>query len=452
MQENILLVAEQYLTHPVLAKLGLGPSSAIPPSKVSQIDSYTLIIFDCRLANPEELASKHELFLRSVTAGKPTLLLCPSRAHLQAINSQLGACPTEPSAAVLFASSINPAGIRNTEISSLSYNIPVSDTEHESARSRAADQADINEQSRSSCNCRGGQIGETFVDGQSVDRFVGRLARYVESGAVIEPEAGPIPTGLKYFRNTFHISAPFTYCQGGACNNTSGSIDLTWTVWGFLDQRRDGNSQYLVVESNYTLYPGQLRSNGETDRGFGNAFVYSGITPPLSPYKHQPVDGNNSWSGEVKIDISYKDPFNAYQIYTYENTVNQTINSWSVKGTSSGSKLGSQWYMNSPCDGSNIPGAWQNAFDFWGHVKDLPGSTTGSLGAYEISSWTTNNLLKGYQPIGGDYGWEGVRFWGDPCTPGVCWQIHAGWNWFYWNPGFSVDFTPINPEAPMTKK
>ena len=82
----------------------------------------------------------------------------------------------------------------------------------------------------------------------------------------------------------------------------------------------------------------------------------------------------------------------------------------------------------------------------WGHVGDLTGASSGSLNVNSMSAWETSSLQSGSVYVGGNFGWQGARFWGSSCSPGMYWKINANWNYYYnWNPGFTVDFSSLQP-------
>ena len=157
---------------------------------------------------------------------------------------------------------------------------------------------------------------------------------------------------------------------------------------------------------------------------------------------------NIATTGSVTIPISYLNPLGGYDIWNYEGSVNNTISSWSGSADSSGATLGGKYWMTSPCNGSDMNDTWQDAFTTWGHVKDLPAASTNTLSANSISAWVSNSILSGNQSVSGLFQWFASWLYGSNHSPGMYWTWHAYINGsFSWQPGFTVDFSPITPEG-----
>jgi hypothetical protein len=443
--ESIFVCGKGVLSHPVsfLFHLGVGTAHGVPTAK-SLGDSKRLVLADCRNAKSADVASWTETAL---AAGKPVLLLCPSLDTIEALKGKVGILPTSASAALLVASHKNPTGLMNFDVRSLEYALFPTSSETVEGPSELAKQNGKKPEAEPqlSCVCTDFEtLTNAFVSPESAEHFkcqVEKLMDHRYKPVVLDTSP---PTGLKYFLNTFTPQSPFTYsCSGNS--NGSGTIAFTWTVWGFLNQTATSNSQYLVVDARISLSPGSLYSNDECNRSYGNAALQGTLTAPMSPQAFVPTSGNGSFSGTVTIPISYKSPTGGYQIWTFTDSMSNTVDSWSCTTVSAGSALGGYWWMTSPCDGSNLSGSWSDAFNTWGHVGDLTSASTGSLDVNSISAWVSNNILSGYQSVNGSFSWTSAGFWGSSCSPGLYWKINACWPGFNWSPGFSVDFTPIQP-------
>jgi hypothetical protein len=107
------------------------------------------------------------------------------------------------------------------------------------------------------------------------------------------------------------------------------------------------------------------------------------------------------------------------------------------------------WWMDSPCNGSNLNDSWSDAFTTWGHVNSFSGASNGTLNVSAIGAWVSTSLLNGYQQVNSAFGWCGARFWGSSCSPGMYWGTNAQWQVWSWGDkgglGFSVDFSPLQP-------
>jgi len=445
-QQQIFVCGDGLLSHPVSYLFHLGEDTPRGRPDKAALRDARLILADCRTVEAGEIAG----WVRSgLEAERPILLLCPGPDTLGALRGTVGILPQRGVAALLISASRNASGLTDFRVEALEYSAVAAGAGAADAPSRAAreggkapaDDAPI------ACACIDfASLGSAFVDPAAADLFKVHVERTMDRRRheAVALDNTP-PTGLKYFLQTLTSTSSFTYSQGGTSNKSAGAATFTWTVWGFLNQTQQTNSQYLVVEGRISVNAGSLHANDECDRGFGNAYVLGTLTAPMSPQAFVPTSGSGTFSGTVSIPISYKSPTGGYQIWTYTGSISNTVDKWSCKSISSGASLGAQWWMTDPCDGSNVPDKWEDAFSTWGHVGDLSGASSGSLDVNTISSWFSNTLLTGYQNVNGSFQWEGARFWGSSCSPGMYWKINAGWNWFYYYPNFSVDFTPINP-------
>lgn len=446
-QQQIFVCGDGLLSHPVSYLFHLGEETPRGRPDGAALEKTRLILADCRTT---EAAQTAEWVSQGLRADRPILLLCPSPDTLSALRGIVGILPQRSVAALLISASRNASGLTDFRVEALEYSAVAAGAAAADAPSRAALEHDRmpTDDPAVACACIDfASLGSAFVDPAAADLFKVHVERAMDRrhGSSIVLDNTP-PTGLRYFLQTFTTTYSFTYSQGGTSNKGAGAATFTWTVWGFLNQTQQGNSQYLVVEGRISVNAGSLHANDECDRGFGNAYVLGTLTAPMSPQAFVPTSGSGSFSGTVSIPISYKSPTGGYQIWTYTGSISNTVDKWSCKSISSGASLGAQWWMTDPCDGSNIPDKWKDAFSTWGHVGDFSGATSGSLDVNTISSWVSNTLLTGYQSVSGSFGWEGVRFWGSSCSPGMYWKINAGWTWYSnYNPGFSVDFSPINP-------
>jgi hypothetical protein len=440
-QDQVFICGQGILPHPVTQLFHLHDDVAkgIPNAQV--LADKRLAIADCRLAMAREAA---DWVAEILAADKPVLLLCPGAEHLAGLQGTVGILPQVPVAALLVAARENSSGLLNFTVHALHYTVELSDGASSDAPAAAREKAPANEIAGAGTDSA--NLGNVFVDPSAVDAFK------IQAEKAMDPVYAPLfaatpgdntpPTGLKYFLKVFNSICSFTYSRNGTSNKGAGTAAFTWTVWGFLDQTAASNSQYLVVEGRISVNAGTLYSNTQSDRGFGNAYVQGTLMAPMQPYSFVPSGGEGTFLGTVSIPISYERPTGGYSIWTYTSSVNNTVDSWTVKSISSGFSLGAQWWMTSPCDGSNLPDNWEHAFDDSGHVKDLTGASSGSLDVNTISAWHTNTLEPGYVNVYGNFRWVGARFWfGFPKV------VNYSWNGINFNPSpaFIVNFKPINP-------
>ena len=440
-QDEVFIWKSGLLSHPVTYLFHLGETGA-SGSDLGALGAKRLVIADCRSISSSASADAVDAALGQK---KPVLLLCPHTDTLEALQGHAPLIPQVPVAALLI--SPRAEGPTGVDVWSLQYSaVPVADGTV-SAPSAAAEKEQAPQAAEAPIECACSDAMDllgAFTSSEAVNTFKMAVEHAMEGRSSVT--ADPPPTGVVYFLDTFNSVVPFTYNHG--VSNGAGSATFTWTVWGFLSQTASSNTQYLSVEGRISVNAGSLHSNDQCDRGFGNAYVKGTLAPP-SAMKAQafvPVSGNGNFTGSVTIPISYKNPLGGYSIWNYTSSMNNSVDSWSCKSISSGANLGAQWWMNKPCDGSNVPDKWKDAFSTWGHVGDLTGASSGSLDVNSISAWFTQQMLNGYQVVTGNFGWEGARFWGSSCSPGMYWKINASWQWWYnVSPGFTVNFSRIYP-------
>jgi hypothetical protein len=443
-QNEVFIWGSGLLSHPVTYLFHMEES--ITASDPATLAHKRVIIVDCRVSG---LAATAEAVDAGLAHRKPVVLLCPSEDSLKALEGHVALRPQVAAAAVLIHArpAEHGAGI---DIWALEYS--AAHHSHLSAEgpSRAAEahKSPHGPQAPVGCACSDAEdLLRAFTTAEAVNAFKMEVERLMDDRPITRLTVDPPPTGVVYFLDTFNSIVPFTY-SGGGVSNGPGSATFTWTVWGFLSQTATSNLQYLIVEGRISVSSGGMHKNDQCDRGFGNTYVQGTLSPPgsMGPQAFVPVSGNGRFQGAVTIPISYKSPLGGYQIWNFSTSVDNSVDSWSCKSISTGSALGAQWWMNTPCDGSNVADKWKDAFSFWGHVNDFTGASTGSVDVNTVSAWVTPSLLNGYQAVTGNFSWQGARFFGSSCSPGMYWAINAGWQWFYnWNPGFTVNFARIFP-------
>lgn len=442
--DQVFVCGTGVLSHPVTYLFHLPSGAAHGAPNASILGDRSLVLADCRLNAAQDIAA---WVGEGLAQKRPVLLLCPSVDTLAALKGRVGILPHAAGAALLIAARQNSSGLMNFEVSTLEYTAAAGNEQSLGGPAAAAKggQAPKGHDSQIECACTDfATLGTMFVQAEAVDAFKIRVERAMEGKfASVGAEPTP-PTGLKYFLQVINQSIPFTY-SGSGVSNGAGALTLTWTVWGFLSQSQQSNAQYLSVEGQLSLAPGSLHADNQCDRGYGNGYLKATLTAPLNYTASVPTSGDGTFSGTVSIPISYKSPLGGYQIWNYSSSVNNTVSSWSCRSLSSGNALGAMWWMNSPCNGSNINDTWRDAFTFWGHVNGFTGASSGSLGVNTVFAWNTSTLLTGYQNIGTSFEWEGARFYGSSCSPGVYWYINAPYGIWSNQTGFSVDFTSINP-------
>jgi len=446
-QQHLFVCGNGLLSHPVSFLFHLDSSVAKGTPDKAAIGKRLLVIADCRTATATDVAGWVD---SSLAADKPVLLLCPSVETLAALKGRVGILPETAVAALFLRGRRNASGLVSYRVHALEYAAisEGSDTAQADSAAAAQGQAPKTDDTAVECACIDFvSLGSALVGPAAADQFKVYVEREIDPKNVATPDDNTPPTGLKHFMHVLSSTTPFTYSGGGVSNKSAGAMTRTWTVWGFLGQSEQGNSQYLVVESRISTNAGSLYANDARDRGFGNSYVQGTLTAPMSAYAFVPTSGDGTFSGTVSIPISYNSPTGGYQLWTYTGSVNNTVSSWACKSISSDASLGAQWWMTSPCDGSNIPDKWEDAYDsFWGHVNDFTGASSGSLDVNTISAWVSNTVLSGSQTVNSKYEWQGVRFWSSECNWLWCGIMHKpSLNSWSVSLSCSVDFTPIIP-------
>lgn len=453
-QGDLLLAGSAFYSHPAGLLLGLSRADLNASPSQAQMTAAKAVVIDCRHVGPAALSDKSGAFQKALAGSRPVLFLSPSEVHTEALAPFVNGCPVNSCEAMLVGWHQNQAGARDFDIISLEHHVEFLDSGIETSLSKEKqEQGDSGESTPEkpattaapcSCSCTcGGAATET--GDATRERFVSAVVQYLERGRLIE-EPTP-PAGLKYFRVIKQTYTHFRYKNGDRSNKSDGTLTVNWVLWGFLNQTETSASQYLVVESAYSLHPGDLKSDGREDRGFVNAFLKGSVKAPLNYYAYQPTSGNNSWSGTVTLHISYKDPFGGYRLWEFQSSINNTVSDWGVKNISSGAELGSQWYMASPCDGTNLGDKWDDAFTFGGNVKSMPDASRGTLSVNSAGAWLTPQILSGNQLMNSNFAFTGCDFWGTGCIGWMhtCAEIHAAWTGYTWSYSFYVDFTSIKP-------
>ncbi len=451
-KETFMITSPQFIFHPVTQALGLTCENLRPTPTAQQIAGSQLIIFDCRQLAAEALGNSSGLLVQAVRQGKAILCLDPGAAHVAALQNLIQGCPSDAKSALFARGRGNSCGQMNFEVLTLSYPAIAASNEQANSASQAQQAAGTADLTAHACSCSKStslaQLTAALAPA-SIDRFAARVLYAVEHERKLTQDT-TIPTGLQYFLTTITDSASFTYSNSNAdsgyqSNSSAGSIDLSWTVWGFLNQTATSNSQILVIEAAYGLSPGGLDSNDSDGRGYLNCYLNASADPSLSALEYQPTSGDDSWSGTISLPISYLSPTGGYQIWTFSDGVSNSISSWSVQNISSSASLGSQWYMNSPVAGNNVSDDWKDAFSFWGTVNDMPNASTGTLSVNAISAWSTTSLKNGTVSIPTQFAWQGAIFYGTSCFLGTCMGIHYASSGWTWSPSYSVNFSAIYP-------
>ena len=443
LKDRVLFTGSSSVSHPVLDKLFGGP---LDPSeeKVRVAGDHVLVVIDARLGASD--LAEDGAARTALDKGIPVLVIAPNEGQLESLTPVIGAVPNTPAQAVLIAPNANRKEASRYEVTWLGYAANLVDTEQ---AKQVNDNKGKDQPKKDGCGCRERSAAESH------DSAVTDFATKVESRTTKAYNPAPLafPDGLRYFQTTWNWT---TYFTSSGCNddddcftNGQGSLGVSYVVWGFLSQTASQNSQYLVIEGTYSLYPGSLDGNDDETRGFLNLNCQSNVGPTAGGFSltnHIPTNGTDSWNDSFTLDISYKDPIGGgYQIYEYTATVNQSIGSWSVQNASAAPKAGSLWYVNSPMNGSNINDTWKDAFSGAGHVETFPSASTGTLSAKEASAWQTYSIQSGNVTVSVGLTWKETVFFGTSCGLLICYVIqYISENWSS-NPSFSVNFSSITP-------
>ncbi len=442
---DVYICGERLLSHPVSNLFHLNASTPKGTVTADNIIDTRLVLIDCRVSARSDISSCAEA---TIAARKPLLMLCPSVDDVASLQGSVPILPTTASAALLISMHMGADDLPRFDVRSLEYSaIPGSVTTREQPSGIAlSEEAPASHGFDAPCNCIDfAEIASALVTPEAANLFKVQVEHVMDGGLGADSADANIPTGLKYFKHTYTPTTPFTYNTGGISNG-AGALTTTFDVWGFLSQTASQNVQYLVVESFDSLNSGSLNANDEATRGWFTYHFQAALAAPMSQQTIVPNSGSNTFTGDVKIAVSYKSPLGGTQIWDYTGAVNNTVASWDCGNASQGATLGNNWWMTAPCNGSNIADTWGDAFTFWGHVNPLSAASSGTLAVNSIAAWVANTPLSGYQTLTSSCIWYGGRLWGGNCSPGMYWSMHAlFYGPFSSAPGFSVDFGPIQP-------
>lgn len=447
LRDRVVYTGSSSVNHPVLDRLFGGSLDPLPSGKTPDHTGATVVVIDARLTSND--LGDGGIAATALTAGVPVLILSPGEGQLDGLAAIVGAVPQTPMQAVFITPNANRKEAGRYEATILAYppGFATNDAADNEKPRGKNDPAPARE--AASCGC-GKSAKEHAADG------IGDFGVMVEgrlSTHRFSPTALAIPDGLKYFQTTWNPSISYftsSNCEGDDCfTNGQGSLTIRTTVWGFLNQTASANSQYLILEATYNLYPGTLAQNDDEGRGFLNTRLGSALTPNESGFAfhdHIPNNGINSWNENFTIDISYRDPLSGgYQIYRFETVVAQSIDSWSVQNATSGTTAGSTWFINSPVNGNNISDTWKGAIVDAGHIAAFPSASTGTLTAKESSAWQTSTIYSGNVSVSSDFAWDEDVFYATGCGLMICYSQHRrGKNWTR-SSTMTVSFASIVP-------
>lgn len=441
--DRVVFTGSSYVSHPVLDRLFGG---LLKPQEGADLKDARLVVVDARQGVAELEAEG--IAQQALNGGVAVLVIAPGTGQLAPLAPLVGVAPNAPAQAVLITPGVaEEGGQRSFEIRRMLYP-GVASAKRETAKgpkAEAAPQPPKAARPRPTCHAN------AAADDVQLGNFVGHVERRAGSGFRRRAAAAPIPPGLKYFLTTVYDDYSFTCSveiDDETYTNGRGLLTTSYDIWGFLSQSQAGNAQYLIIEATYTLNPGTFAENNEDKRGFGNTNLESALNPSpgvFNPVSHIPTGGENSWNEPMKIEIPYIDPLNGEQFYTFETTVNQTITSFSVKNVSSGAKQGSMWFMNSPCDGSDIMETWEDAFTGDNHLDPLPSACMGVLTALEASAWRTTSVQSGNVRINLIFEWEESLWVGTNCGLIFCYDKDFARYSDDQLDYFDVSFAPIAP-------
>ena len=447
--DGVLLIGASPISHPVTDRLFGGLLA--PAAEVGPINAYLLVVVDARLSS--SAFEEGGIAQKALRAGVALLILAPAEGQLAPLATVIGAAPDAPAQAVFVCRSENAGEENRFEATVLAYD-PIrgeggfADNRDSDAAPQATAEGLVADQP--SCVCR---EDKTSYQETVVGSFTTLIESRLSTGTTYAPTALALPDGLKFFRSQYNFMSGFTSIgtgdDGVNYKNGPGSMAASLIVWGFLDQTATSNAQYLVIEASYNLNPGSLAQYDDEGRGFANTLLTSNTRPLPSQFaaiEHIPTNGVNSWDETLKLDINYKDPLSGtFQIYPFTANVNQTIVDWSVQNQSSGQRLGSQWFMNAPADGADLPNTYTNAFTTWGGVKSLPSASTGTLAVREASAWITKTVMTGRVGISARVDQQSTIFYSFRCGPLICYRMAVLALGFRLSQTLSVDFSSIQP-------
>jgi hypothetical protein len=452
---RFVYASAEFIAHPLHEHLQLTPANAAA-SRAAEPGRNAMVIVDARVTAPQALADHAAVVAQTLAFGTPLLLLSPSTAHLEALQAHLPIVRTLPCEAMIVATSRNAAGGTDVELSVLAYpsaNEPRDDRPSSgTVRREGAPEIPEPLEGHGAGPCCPPLADEPLFSKQILFQFADEVRRYADTGAPVRSAANAsIPDGLKYFRHVVNVTQPLTYKEGEA-SNRNASCRATWTIWGFLDQRADGdatkNSQFLIVSGDYNANVGQLWRDEASGRGFVQWRTLTNTRLlKMKLFAHEPNAGKNTWSGTLKVPISYKDPLGRYDFYNYEETIAQTIEGYSVGSGVTGDQqtVYANWYVNTPFNGADPWTSAGDAFKIWG-VQGFPDAARTNVAAREataLHSWDT--LLTGKQQLALAYAPDGMRFWCPSYSPGVCWTWSWQACWVSVTGDVMLDFTPITP-------
>lgn len=431
-EPSILSTQTPKMHHPVLSRLGSRPGSP-------------LTIVDCRVDNLGEQVGEGGRMRAAVEAGTPVLLLQPSAADLGALDGSVGLLPSEPKQAVLIASRVNSAGIREHEVVCLSYPAAPADPEQGGAWSRSGEVA--------APAPEGFERVPEESGSAALDAFLGHVEAAIENRRTAGQNDPP--TGLKYFRHLYTdlVSFRYRYDPWKVQNRSDGLVKVSWQIWGFLAQSEGTNEQYLAIEASHELQTGLPQWNDYTGRGFGtyrceNDLLASetSTATPLRPVGHVPASGSNSWAADLKVPISYKDPLGGYRIWNFETRVVESLDKYSVVSSGTGNRLGSTWYLHDPVNGRERDNVnWSDAFTWNSHVKAFPHNYIGTLPTKSASVWRAPRIFEGRVDLSETVDHAGGLPYGTLCTGAGCLYAWVCWNWHRNWFSSRVDFSTIVP-------
>ena len=444
--DRVLFASSSHVSHPVLDRL-TGPLVS-QQGKPVDASKHDLVVVDGR-HEAAAFGDDHAV-TAAVQAGVPLLLLAPTAAQFASLARLIGVSPDGPRQAAFITSSPHEAERgKRFFLSTLDYDLVTDQVDAAlQPREGAGEAAEAQpRRRRDGCGCGGASTSHSGES--SLENFVSRIESGIggrRPAALLE-----IPSGVIYFQTTWNDSRSytdtFTDDDGDTFTNGQGTATVIYVIWGFLSQTASANSQYLVIEAAYSVNPGSLAGNDDETRGFANTYLLTGVGPasPFAAFQHIPGNGVNSWNDSITIPISYAQEFGGYGIWDYSATVNQSIDSWSVQNASSGLSQGSQWFQNSPANGTNIPNDYTDAFSTAGHVEPLPSASTGTLSTKEVNSWLTTTVQTGLVQLTGQVKWQQTVFYAESCGLFFCyWNGYASvQRWI--SPNFSVDFSKIKP-------
>ncbi|WP_417624688.1 hypothetical protein [Paremcibacter congregatus] len=445
-QSEIFVCGDGLHSHPVAFLFHLNNLTEHGSPTKNKLKDKKLVVADGRSASAEQIKS----WYGEVPKEMPFLILCPTAEINNALTGATGAMPNFPAAAVMIQGKENACGLTDHTVEVLAYSAKAAGSSSKTAKSKEAIAKGLEGSSHpeDECDCTDfASLSQVFVAPEAANDYYSRLLDAMAGKNIPTVSTVNPPTGMKYTKTSQNVTTGFTY-KYKKSNKSAGAVTSTWTIWAFLSQSATENSQYLIVESNMSLAAGSLHSDDSCDRGYGNTYFYSSLDPSAAGFTHVdhgPTSGSGVVSYKIDVPMSYKDPLGGYQVWSFEDEISSGATDWTCSSISSASKLGARWYMTKPCNGDNIGDHWKDAFSTWGHVGSLSSAGKASLQVKTYCAWSTKTLASGNISVAGDFGWQGSRFDGSSCSPGMYWKINYDATAYTWNPGFSVDFSTLQP-------